>query len=419
METKKKTIDGLTEGLHDFLRSLPRSEGTIKKYLSAWKKLKAYMALHDQEFYTADIGEAFLASELGRYEYQELPSNKKRFVSKIRALTEFQRTGRLSLGPRKKPARQFYGAIGKTMEAFIGYRTRLYQLSRPTITNYNIYLHSLLRFLSKGGVDATDKVELSDILRFIDTLDPTKPAARHISINILRNYLRYLYEERLIIEDLSKKIPSDNYKGQSRLPSTFSKDEIDRFIKAIDRASPKGKRDYAIFLLALKLGMRISDIAGLRFEHISWQRNEFVFEQQKTGKGTILPILPEIGNAIIDYLRYGRPVSKEKHCFLQVIPPYNRIVPHDIGNCVRSYLGRAGIALNKRRHGPHALRHSFAAAMLEKATPLPIISEALGHSSSKSTMFYLRIDVSSLKQCALEVPHIPFSFYAQKGGYDV
>lgn len=417
MEQKKQTINELTEALHIYLRSIRRSEHTIRKYLSAWKKLKIYMTSRRLKIYTGKIGEAFLLSELGKYKYESLPISKKHFVSKIEALVDFQKTGRVLLGQRVKPSRQFSGAIGKAMMDFIDFRTRFYSLSKATICNYEIYLHSFLCFLNLRGIRTVGKIVLQDILQFINQLNPSKPAARHVSLSVLRKYIQYLFENRFIIEDYSKKIPSDNFKQQSKLPSTFSEDEIDQFVKAIDRGSPKGKRDYAIFLLALKLGMRASDITSLQFENISWSTNEFIFEQQKTGKGITLPILPEVGNAIIDYLKYGRPVSKESHCFLQIVFPYNKMVPHDVGNCVRFYLKRTGINVRNRKHGPHAIRHSFAAGLLKEATPLPVISEALGHSTSMSTMFYLRIDVSSLKQCALEVPEVPFSFYKQKGGY--
>jgi site-specific recombinase XerD len=369
------------------------------------------------KIYNAKIGEAFLVSELGKYKYENLPTNKKHFVSKIEALVDFQKTGRVLLGQRMKPPRQFIGAIGKTMKYFMDFRARFYNLSKATICNYEIYLHSFLCFLNCKGILTVCKIELPDILQFVNQLNPSKPAARHVALSILRNYFKYLYEKELVSADYSKKIPSDNFKQQSQLPSTFSKDEIDQFVKAIDRASPKGKRDYAIFLLAIKLGMRASDITSLKFENISWNTDEFVFEQQKTGKSMTLPILPEVGNAIIDYLKYGRPVSNESHCFLQVVSPYNKMVPHDVGNCVRFYLKRTGINVRNRKHGSHALRHSFAAGLLKEGTPLPIISEALGHSTSMSTMFYLRIDVSSLQQCILEVPEVPFSFYEQKGGY--
>lgn len=417
MEQKNQIIGELTEDFHRYLRSIRRSEHTIRLYLAAWKKLTAYMSSRGLKVYTSKIGDAFLVSELGKYKYENLTTSKQNFVSKIEAITDFQNTGRVLLGMRRKAPKVFTGAVGKSINEFIDFRKKIFCLSNTTINNYEIYLHSFNCFLNDSGIRSISKITQAEILQFINQLNPSKPAARHVALYILKNYAQYLYENNLISKDYSRTIPSDNYKQQSRLPSTFSKDEIGLFINSIDRGNPKGKRDYAMFLLAFKLGFRSSDIANLKFENISWSANEFTFEQKKTGKSITLPILPEVGNAVIDYLKYGRPVSNENHCFLQVVPPYNKIVPHDIAYSVQFYLKRAGISLRNRKHGPHALRHSFAAGLLNEATPLPIISEALGHTSSMSTMFYLRIDISSLKQCALDVPQVPFSFYKQKGGY--
>jgi site-specific recombinase XerD len=417
MELKKQTINELTESFHHYLRSIRRSESTIRRYLIAWEKLKTYMALRKLKIYTPKIGEAFLVSELGPYKYEELPINKQHFVSKIEALLDFQNTGKVILGMRRKPPRQFSGAVGKTMQDFIDFRGMLYSLSSITRINYEIYLHSLLYFLNKKGIRSVRGTTQIELLQFISQLDASKPAARHVAINIVRNYARYLFENGLVGKDYSRTIPSDNYRKQPQLPSTFSKEEIEGFLSAIDRGNPKGKRDYAMLLLALKLGFRSSDVANLKFENICWSTNEFIFEQKKTQKLITLPILPEVGNAVIDYLKYGRPRSSEKHCFLQVVYPYNKLSPHDMANAVQFYLKRSGIDLLNRKHGPHALRHSFASRLLHQGTSLPVISEALGHTTSMSTMFYLRIDTSALEQCALNVPPVPFSFYQQKGGY--
>lgn len=417
MEQKKPTINELTEDFRRYLRSIRRSEHTIRKYLTAWGKLKTYMAAHRLKIYTAKIGEAFLVSELGKYKFENLPMTKKHFVSKIEALIDFQNTGRVLLGMRKKPPKELNGAAGKTMKDFIDFKTTIYSLSKATITNYKIYLHAFNCFLNKKRIRSVHRITSSEILQFTGGLNPHKPAARHVALCILRGYVQYLFERGIVSTDYSKKIPSDNYKQQPKLPSTFTKEEVEQFISSIDRGNPKGKRDYAMFLLALKLGFRSSDIANLKFENISWQTNEFIFEQKKTGKSITLPILPEVGNAIINYLKYGRPLSNENFCFLQIVSPHGKIATHDIANSVQFYLKRANIDLRNRKHGPHALRHSFASSLLDQTTPLPVISEALGHSSTLSTMFYLRIDTSSLKKCALEVPSTPFSFYRQKGGY--
>jgi site-specific recombinase XerD len=416
MKQKKQTIDELTKDFLRYLRNVRRSESTIRKYLAAWEKLKIYMKAHRQKVYTAKIGKSFLVSELGKFNFDDLPLNKKHFVSKIEALEDFQNTGIVLLGMRRKPPKELTGAIGESMRDFINYKVKVYSLSKATITGYELYLHSFICFLKEKRIRSVCRITSSEVIQFIDRYNPNKPAARHVALCIIRGYLKYLFERGIIEIDYSKKLPSDNYKQQPKLPSTFTKEEIEQFISVIDRGSPKGKRDYAIFLLALKLGFRSSDIANLKFENIFWQTNEFVLEQKKTGKAISLPILPEVGNAIIDYLKFGRPVSNENHCFLQILSPHNKLKSHDIANSARLYLKRANIDLRNRKHGPHALRHSFASCLLEQATPLPIISEALGHSSTMSTMFYLRIDSSSLKQCALEVPLVPFSFYLQKGG---
>lgn len=95
MEQKKQTLDKLTEDFHRYLRSIRRSEHTIKLYLAAWKKLKAYMASRKLKIYTVKIGEAFLVSELGKYKYENLTTSKQNFVSKIEALVDFQNTARV------------------------------------------------------------------------------------------------------------------------------------------------------------------------------------------------------------------------------------------------------------------------------------------------------------------------------------
>ena len=109
--------------------------------------------------------------------------------------------------------------------------------------------------------------------------------------------------------DFSGIIPKDNYKKQAKLPSTYSPKEIEMMIGSINRATANGKRNYAIVLLAARLGLRASDIANLKFENLLWEQCTIVLNQYKTGKKIELPILPEIGDAIIDYMRYGRPKS--------------------------------------------------------------------------------------------------------------
>lgn len=416
MKKKNQTIDALINEFCDYLKKIHRSESTIKLYCTKWKRVKAFMASHRIKFYDKSIEVKFLASALGNYEYSQLSQNGKNLVNRVEALAEFQDTGTIVRGMRRNPPIILDGPIGTTIANYISYRKSVHGLSEITVNNHILYLHDLLVFLNNKRISSVAQITASDILLFISSIDPRKIATKYVALLILKGYFKYLYEQQLLSVDYSQVIPKSNYKKQPLLPSTFSKEEIGILLKSIDRGSPKGKRDYAILLLATKLGMRSSDIRGIKFEHILWDRNIISFNQNKTGKNINLPLLPEIGNAIIDYMKHGRPTSDESYCFLQVQSPYKQIDKSAIGNLVCFHLKRTGINCKNRRHGPHALRHSFAENLLSEKTPIPVISEALGHSSSESTMYYLRIDITTLKQCALSVPLVPSSFYNQKGG---
>lgn len=169
-----------------------------------------------------------------------------------------------------------------------------------------------------------------------------------------------------------------------------------------------------MILLAARLGLRASDICGLKFENIQWETNTIVLIQKKTDQKIELPLLEEIGNAIIDYLKYGRPISDLPYVFIRVGQPYSRLEEPTLHSIVSFYLRRAGIEhVTEKKHGPHALRHSLAGVLLEQKTPLPVIAEVLGHNSTESTMSYLRIDLTSLRQCAIEVPPLFLNFYGR------
>jgi integrase len=188
-------------------------------------------------------------------------------------------------------------------------------------------------------------------------------------------------------------------------------------IGSIDRSNACGKRNYAIVLLAARLGLRASDIAGMRFENLHWEQSTIVLNQYKTGRELQLPLPAEVGAAIIDYLKYGRSVSEESYVFLLARSPFRRLHSCSITNLVNAAFIASGVNIAHRHHGPHALRHSLASLLLEQSTVLPVITEVLGHENCSSTKYYLRVDLTSMKQCMLDVPAVPKDFYSQKGGY--
>ncbi len=416
METPQ-TFDELTGRFKVYLQQICRREGTIYRYAQLWARIKIFMDMHKMQFYNKQVGEAYLNYLFGDTDYCRLKKYYQVIWNSVEALSEFQDTGTVLMGKRRNPLIILEGLIGATMEDFIEYKKLIHQIGGRTTYNYRLYLSGYLAFLNKGGIQSLDQITPSINLQFIGTMRHRNMASRHTILIVIKGYLKYLYARMLTTIDYSMSIPKDNYQSQAHLPSSFSTEEVKLLLESIDRGSPKGRRDYAILLLASKLGLRASDVAGLMFEHILWEQNLIAFPQMKTKKNINIPLLPEIGNAIIDYLKYGRPASTESYCFLQLISPYKPINTGCVGNITRYHLNMAGINCQKRRHGPHALRHSLAGNLLKEKTPIPVISEVLGHTSSESTMFYLRVDLPSLKQCMLDVPAVDVFFYNQKGRY--
>ena len=373
------------------------------------------MSLHQIEFYDRTVGNRYLSSVLGEFEYTKLPRLSKKLVNMVDSFAKFQETGVLKrTGPRDIKPKMFENMLGTTMMDFLSDITQTNDLKFKTVTKYKAYLYKFYNFLVQGEVFDVKQIHPSKVLQFFKDLNPLQLSAKSHALQVIKCYLKYLYNQHLLSIDYSKDLPQCTYKRQARLPSTFSKEEIKTLLTSIDQGDSKGKRDYAMILLATKLGLRASDIVALKFENILWEESLIKLSQQKTGKVQSLPLLPEIGNAIINYMKYGRPISDESYLFLQAHAPYQGITPHSFTKIVDFNIKRAKIDCTNRKHGPHALRHSFADNLLKEKTPMPIISEALGHSCTESTMYYLRIDTISLKQCALNVPAVPASFYAQE-----
>jgi integrase len=141
-------------------------------------------------------------------------------------------------------------------------------------------------------------------------------------LTTLRVFLSFLYTNGSTTSDLSLSVPSHTKYWYPAVPETWKPDDVKRMLDSIDRGNPTGKRDYAILLLVAKLGIRVGDIKNMKLSHLNWRENKIHFIQQKTGNDVSFPILDDIGWAIIDYLKNGRPISNSQNLFLRAYAPY-------------------------------------------------------------------------------------------------
>lgn len=392
------------------------SEDYKTRISHAWDSLVKWMEQNKISNFSESIGNDFCDAKIGAHLSKEnFKKSQRIYLRATRMIISYQKEGGLeNRAPRIE--RIYYGIQGEWIKQYLGYLQDIKHLKPSTIMQREKYLYMFYVFLGNNGFDVSN-INFDIIEQFHRAQTYYLPS-RHNSSSAIRLYLRYLYEVGLIEKDLSICVVKDNYQRLINIPTTYTEEEISKTISMVDRSSAIGKRNYLILLLAAEYGWRSSDIIKFSLDQIDWDKNIIYFRQSKTDVPVEYPLLSSIGNAIIDYLRNGRPMTEAREVILSVktsrkTKPLSGVA---ISSIVAQYLEKANIKdWNTKKHGPHSFRHSLASNMLKQGISLPVISSVLGHSSSESTKIYLKVDTDRLKICALPMPAINSPYY-QKGG---
>lgn len=214
----------------------------------------------------------------------------------------------------------------------------------------------------------------------------------------IKKFLAFLYEKNYTSIDLRQSLPEFAAKKRP-FHEGFSKEEVDNLLAQPDRTAAIGKRDYAIMMIVAQTGLRGCDVVRLKFENIDWRTREIRLIQRKTGKPIILPLEPESGNAVADYILNGRPESDLPYLFLSHKGMHSSLKCNNGVLIVSRYMKKAGIVSNHR--SVHALRRTYGTRLLQSEVPIEMIRQLLGHSNMDSSKPYLSIDEQGLKKCAL------------------
>ena len=271
-----------------------------------------------------------------------------------------------------------------------------------TVRAYGTVAGEFLAFTgTRGGLDGLDGGVIG---AFVATLAGYQPKTVEHKLCAVRSLLRFAATDGLINEAVLGTVPATRSVGQARIPSVWEAADVAKVLEAIDRANPSGKRDYAIVLLICRLGLRAVDVTRLRFADLDWRGNQLSVVQAKTGRRVDLPLLKDVGWAIIDYVRDGRPQSDCPQVFLRHTAPIGPFSDQDhLHQILVKHARAAHVALGEqRRHGMHSLRHTLATRLMEDGTPVERIADILGHRSVQSTGVYLKSSLRLLAQCALD-----------------
>ena len=388
------------------------------RIVSRWDKLRVWMQEKNLVEFSEEIGNKYLETIYGTH---LLPPKSSMAIREgfraVRMLVSYQKYCEFEF---RSPSVEytFDGSVGQIALKYLDYCRTERCLAQRTIDNKRIYLFDFSRYMDDAN-EWFDHLSIEEVETFFKTKNYSL-SSRHNCATVLRSFLRYVFDSGNFSRDCSIYVLKDNYRKNSKLPTTYEEQEIRSMIESVERASAIGKRDYLVLLLAAEYGWRAKDITLFRFDQIDWDNNTIRFDQHKTDVPVEFTLLASVGNAIIDYLKHGRPESGVpeiivSHMGSNLGTPLSSPTIHSI---VTKYLRRADIAgWTKKKHGPHAMRHSLATNLLKKNVALPIISTVMGHQRTETTSVYISVDYDKLKACALPMPPLHSPLYDEGVSY--
>ena len=322
----------------------------------------------------------------------------------MKVLTDYARHGRIDRVRTNVKDCQVPPAMESVLQGYERYcRERL--LLRPsTLQSRTRVLRAFLDFLRQKNVKTLGDMQAGVLSEFLSSQGHLKPRTVSRVISDLRSFLRFLTMRGILHQDLTPALPRIRVPRDACIPSVWSPELIDKLLLAIDRSSAKGRRDYAILLLACRLGLRAGDIRKLRLDDINWDESRIEITQSKTGAPLHLPLSEEVGQALIDYLRSGRPRTACREIFLKLQPPIEPFGGNNNLHYIVTYWRQlAGISFRSpQRRGLHSLRHSLATRLLQMDTPCETIAGIMGHATLESTRIYAKADLEGLRSIALD-----------------
>ena len=388
-------MENLKQEFLDNLIKLSYPESSIKHYRTILNRLECYMMKNGYNSYTEELGATFLEYKNSCQQYNQEYMNHMAVV--IRRVNEFisgenfnivkQRTGIIC------PS-QFSAVFEKYLD-----RMRLVGYREGTIRHNKRHCLNMLTAFAEEGITELSDIKPSNIYRYIEQASD-KPRLS----SPLRSFFSYLFKVNITEHNLSLVVPS--IRKPRPIPSVYTTEEIDKFLATFDRSTTAGKRDYAMVLLALRLGLRSCDIINLKILDVNFQTKKINFIQVKTLIPQSLELLPKIEDALISYLSSGRPNIAIPNVFLTLKAPIRQLRGHSVHHATSSHLKKAGIVIGDRKQGGHSLRMTLASELVSEKVPYEAVRKILGQDHPASAKKYVKFDTEQLRRCAIKTPQI-------------
>jgi len=382
-------VNWLSDPIDSYLIYL-KCEGRSNDFLRRYEEVLAAFAsfLQDHEVVRTDKIDEWVES-FG--EHESSPTSKEAAQKIVIAfISHLKRTGVLPKAQTKA------GAFSKTLSGYETFLREIRGLKSRTISKRISYCAKFLEHLRDSGTTRIRAIKRNNIETFV--VSEGKRCARRTMIDncaVLRKFLSYLYSKRMIRTDLSAVIAVPRLYKHEHCPRFLNLAEIEHVLASVDRSSAIGKRDYAILLMLATYGLRSVEIIHLRLEDIDWRTNRLYIRKRKPGNSSVYPLSVSVGNAIVDYLRNGRPENGYRSIFISHRPPHRPFKnPSVVRVAAQKYMRCAGFEMVGI--GTHIFRYSCAQRLFENNFTLKIIGDYLGHRDLDTTRRYMKIDIKHL-----------------------
>jgi integrase len=398
------TLSALVSGLDAELRRLGYKDATMVWYRNCWRRMQWFFAARGVEEFSLDVAMAWVDAAAGGFFAKEQADALKPtdvYLFRVAQMLEDYAVHGAVLRRYSRSVSKLDGPGAGAIVRFQGW-LRAAERSASTVRTYGTLAGEFVAFAgTRGGLARCD---VGTVEAFVATLTGYQVKTVEQKLCAVRSFLRFAAADGLVEAGVLDAVPAVRASKQARVPSVWDPGQVARVLAAIDRSNPCGKRDYAIILLIARLGLRGIDVKRLEFADFDWPGNRLFVVQAKTGHRVALPLLKEVGWAVIDYIRHGRPVCGCPQVFLRHHAPISPFSDQDhLHQILVKHARVAHVPVSdKRRHGMHSLRHSLATKLMENGTPVEQIADILGHQSVQSTGVYLKSSLGLLAKCALD-----------------
>jgi site-specific recombinase XerD len=289
-------------------------------------------------------------------------------------------------------------------EEFADHLRRERGLTPKSIIRHLPIIRRFLREVCPAGASDLGKISWKDVTRYIERHARDQSAGSGKAMCwALRAFLRYLHLRGLNPLALAGCVPSIRRWKLASLPTYLSASQVQRVLDRCDRTTVLGRRDYAILMMLARLGMRAGEVVALTLDDIDWRAGDMLVRakgRQRVG----MPMPPDVGAAVVAYLRDGRPISSCRRLFLRALAPRVGFASGcAITMIAKSALERAGIR-GYAHQGAHIFRHSLASALLRSGATLSEIGQLLRHENHDTTRIYAKVDIDVLRTLSLPWP---------------